>query len=154
MWMLKLTHIIREAWSKVSKNKPSDIFQHVDIADTTGLRCNWRRETGQDGGSASSVVERNPLTIYFFNVLLPVFFGSLSKRRWAGSCTHRGVRIQVFFSRVVKVAKMLLSFCAGVIWVLWKTSNDHVFDNKIVPIPMMGIHKAVSTLKQWSLLVR
>ena len=38
---------------------------------------------------------------------------------------------------------MLLSFCAGVIWVLWKTSNDHVFDNKIVP-----------TLKQWSLLVR
>ena len=39
-------------------------------------------------------------------------------------------------------------------WVLWKTRNDHVFDNKIVPNPTVVIHKMVSMLRQWSPMVK
>ena len=37
---------------------------------------------------------------------------------------------------------------------LWKTRNDHVFDNKIVPNPTVVIHKMVSMLRQWSPMVK
>jgi len=39
-------------------------------------------------------------------------------------------------------------------WVLWKTRNDHVFDNKIVPNHTVVIHKMVSMLRQWSPMVK
>ena len=54
------------------------------------------------------------------------------------------------FLKSCKGGKNALVIRAGVIWVLWKTRNDHVLDNKIVPTPMVAIHKVVLTLKQWS----
>jgi len=60
---------------------------------------------------------------------------------------------------VVRVKIKTVRFiCAGVMWALWKTRNDHIFDNKIVSSPVLMAHiedgVGVSLRRQWSPLSR
>ena len=44
--------------------------------------------------------------------------------------------------------------CEGALWTLWKTQNDLVFNAKLVPTPVVVIHKTIALLSQWKILLK
>ena len=53
-----------------------------------------------------------------------------------------------------RVRHLYLFLCAGALWTLWKTRNDLVFNTKIVPAPVVVIHKTIALLTQWKILLK
>jgi len=53
-----------------------------------------------------------------------------------------------------RVRHLYLFLCAGALWTLWKTRNDLVFNAKIVPAPVVVIHKTIALLTQWKILLK
>ena len=53
-----------------------------------------------------------------------------------------------------RVRHLYLFLCAGALWMLWKTRNDLVFNAKIVPAPVVVIHKTIALLTQWKILLK
>jgi len=57
---------------------------------------------------------------------------------------------ELFTKKFVRVEKLFFSFVQVLCGALWKTRNDHVFNNKIVSSPVLVAHRMVSLLRQWS----
>ena len=47
----------------------------------------------------------------------------------------------------------LLFVCAGVMCTFWKTRNNFVFNNKLIPSPLVVVYKLVALLKSWTILL-
>jgi hypothetical protein len=60
-----------------------------------------------------------------------------------------------FLTRVVGTLgracnRVLVFLLAGITWATWKTRNDLVFSNKLLPSPNVLAHKIVGFLQHWS----
>ena len=53
------------------------------------------------------------------------------------------------FLKSCKSRKTTLFICAGAMWVLWKTRNDWVFNNKLISSPNVLPHKIIGFLQHW-----
>ena len=60
----------------------------------------------------------------------------------------------ILLNRKGRVRQLFLFMCAGALWTLWKTRNDLVFNAKLVPTPVVVIHKTIALLSQWKILLK
>ena len=59
----------------------------------------------------------------------------------------------VLFKMKGAIKTNLLFVCAGVMCTFWKTRNNFVFNNKLIPSPLVVVYKLVALLKSWTILL-
>jgi len=66
-------------------------------------------------------------------------------------------RDELFFNLLTNNSRWgksnMFFLCAGALTTLWKTRNELVFDDKVIPAPVIVIHKLVACLSNWKRLL-